>query len=274
MSTINKVFSKLVVIPDWGEGHFIQWELDTFFKGLRPYNFSLEISETIDFSEIVAVQENLGDVFFTRDTTNIKQNWGPNHTYRVVLNTADGKRYTSHPIIFGSSPQEKQKYAMAAEVIRKEILMCRYAGTSGWLLKRKGYGSKTKKTLNNIDPVSGIPIADTAYEDYGVGIDGGYFDPVPCAFYADANSQDKQLDPSGLGVKENYISSVRSPGYPLIDVRDVICSADGGQRYSVQSKNDKQFPGSNITILQKLTINLIPSSDTIYSIAIPVPLYV
>lgn len=274
MSTINKVFSKVLVIPDWGQGHYIQWELDTFFKGPRPYNFSLEISETIDFSEIVATQENLGDVFFTRDTTNIKQNWGPNHTYRVALTTADGKTYKSNPVTFGSSPQEKHKYAMAAEIIRKEILMCRYAGSTGWLLKRKGYGTKTKKTLNNIDPVSGVSIADTAYEDYGVGIDGGYFDPVPCCFYADANSQDKQLDPGGLGVKESYVSSVRSPGYPLIDVRDIICTSDGGQRYSVQSKNDKQLPGSNIIILQKLNLNLVPSTDTVYSIAIPVPLYV
>jgi hypothetical protein len=269
----RKVFKKIIVLPDWVNGHFIQWELDTFFTGERPYNFSLEISETLDFSEIVASKKNLGDVFFAVDDSNLKQNWGPNHIYRITLTTADGKSYKSFPTLFGATPQERNKTAMAAEIIRKELLMCRTAGTSGWLLKRKAYGTKSKKTLRNIDPVSGVPITDTRNEDYGVGIDGGYFDPVPCSYFAEANSQDKQLDPTGIGVKETYTSQVRFPGYPFFDVRDIICSSDGGQRYSIQAKNDKQFPGTNIIIIQKATLNLIPPSDTVYGIPIPIPLY-
>lgn len=269
----RKVFKKIMVIPDWVNGHFIQWQLDTFFSGERPYNFSLEISETLDFSEITYSKENLGDVFFAVDDSNIKQNWGPNHIYRITLTTADGKKYKSFPTVFGATPQDRNHTAMAAEVIRKEILMCRHAGTSGWLLKRKSYGAKSKKTLNNIDPVSGVPITDTANEDYGVGIDGGYFNPVPCAYFASANSQDKQLDPNGIGIKETYDSDVRLPGYPFVDVRDVICSSDGGLRYSVQAKNDKQFPATNILIIQKATLKLIPPTDTVYSIPIPIPLY-
>lgn len=269
----RKVFKKIMVIPDWVNGHFIQWQLDTFFSGERPYNFSLEISETLDFSEIIYTKENLGDVFFAIDDYRLKQNWGSNHIYRVTLTTADGKKYESFPTAFGASPQDRNHTAMAAEVIRKEILMCRHAGSSGWLLKRKSYGKKGKKTLNNIDPVSGVPIADTANEDYGVGLDGGYFDPIPCAYFASSNSQDKQLDPNGIGIKETYDSDVRFPGYPFIDVRDVVCSSDGGFRYSVQAKNDKQFPGTNILILQKASLRLIPSTDTVYSIPIPIPLY-
>jgi hypothetical protein len=159
---------------------------------------------------------------------------------------------------------------MAAEIIRKEILLSRYAGTEAWLLRRKSYGSQSPGTVKNIDPVSGVPIADTADEDYGVGIDGGYFDPVPCTFYLESGNQDKQLDPSGLGVKETYSMVVRIPGYPIIEVRDVICEAKDGYRYSVQSRNAKQFPGSNITLIQKATLNLIPTTDTVYSIPIPI----
>jgi hypothetical protein len=60
------------------------------------------------------------------------------------------------------------------------------------------------------------------------------------------------------------------PGYPIIEVRDVLCDAKDGYRYSIQSRNAKQFPGTNITLIQKASLNLIPPSDTIYAIPIPV----
>lgn len=267
----RRVFSKVEVVPDWNNGHFVQWQLDPFFRGARPYNFSLEISETPDFSEIAAAKRNLGEVFFAIDDTKIKQSWAPNYSYRITLETADNRKYNSQSILFGSTRHEQRKYAMAAEIIRKEILLCRYTGTEGWLLRRKTYGTVSAATAANVDPVSGVPIADTKKEDYGVGVDGGYFDPVPCVFYIEASTQDKQLSPQGLGVKENYTSMIRMPGYPILEVRDVICEAKDGYRYSVQSRGAKQFPGTNITLTQKATLNLIPPSDTIYSIPIPIP---
>lgn len=267
----RKVFKKVDIIPDYFKGHFVQWQLDPFFKGVRPYNFSLEISETLSFSEIAATKANLGEVFFAVDDTNIKQSWAPNYAYRVVLHTGDGKNYYAQPVLLGSTRHEQRRYAMAAEIIRKELLLCRYAGTEAWLLRRKSYGTVSAATRANIDPVSGVPISDTRGEDYGVGVDEGYFAPVPCVFYTDASSQDKQLDPAGLGVKETYTSQVRLPAYPIIEVRDIICEAKDGYRYSIQSRNAKQFPGTNITLTQKASINLIPSTDTIYSIPIPIP---
>jgi hypothetical protein len=274
MNKASTVFSSVIFIPDWVNGHYIQWELDTFFKGARPYNFFLQISENLDFKEILATKKNLGEVFYAIDDFKLKQSWSPNYIYRVGFNTADGKTYYSHPLFFGNTKEEGSKYAMAAEVIRKEILMARYAGSLGWLLKRKTYTTKKDIYLHkNVDPVSGVPIADTKFEDYGTGIDDGYFAPIPCAYYLEAASQDKQLDPQGIGVKENYVSNIRLSGYPLVDVRDIICSPDGAQRYSIQAMNGKNFPGTNITILQKATLVLIPSTDTIYSIDLPIPLY-
>lgn len=268
----RKVFKQVEVIPDWNSGHFVQWQLDPFFRGARPYNFSLEISETADFSELIAVKENLGDVFFAIDDTRAKQSWAPSYMYRVVLQTGDGKKYSSIPVLFGTSRHQQRRYAMASEIIRKEILLCRYAGTEAWLLRRKSYGVPAlTETVMNVDPVSGVPIADTAHQDYGVGVDEGYFDPVPCAFYIEQSIQDKQLDQLGMGVKETYTTIARLPGYPIVEVRDVICEAQDGFRYSVQARQSKQFPGTNITLTQKLNLNLIPPTDTIYSIPIPIP---
>lgn len=272
MTDPRRVFQKVNVIPDWVNGHFIQWEIDPFFKGVRPYNFSLEISETNDFSEIAFSKPNLGEVFFAIDDTNAKQSWALNYSYRITLATGDNKKYYSLPVLFGSTRHEQRRFAMAAEIIRKEILLCRYVGTDGWLLRRKSYGTQSKKTLSNVDPVSGVPITDTKQEDYGVGIDDGYFNPVPCVFYIEASDQDKQLDNQGIGIKETNKASIRLPGYPIIEVRDIICEAKDGYRYSIQARSAKQFPGTNITLIQKASINLIPSTDTIYSIPIPIPL--
>jgi hypothetical protein len=271
MSSPRPVFAKIDIIPDWVRGHFIQWKLDPFFKGVRPYNFSLEVSETQDFSEIAFSKPNLGEVFFVVDDSQGKQSWALNYSYRITLTTADGKKYSSQPVLFGSTRHEQRKYAMAAEIIRKEILLNRFTGTEAWLLRRKTYGAVSVKTRKNIDPVSGVPIADTKDEDYGVGVDDGYFAPVPCVFYVETSEQDKQLDQAGLGVKENYHSVVRLPGYPIIEVRDIICEAKDGYRYSVAARSAKQFPGSNITLTQRATLNLIPTTDTIYSIPIPIP---
>lgn len=269
----TKVFSKINIIPDFVNGHFIQWELDPMFRGARPYNFALQISQTPTFSELIAVKDNLGDVFFAIDDTNLKQAWSSNYHYRIVLTTADNTKYHSNAVLFGASRlREQRHYAMAAEVIRKEILACRYAGGPCWLLKRKSYGTKSAVVHKNVDPVSGVPITDQKFEDYGVGLDGGYFDAVPCSFYADNTSQDKQLDPNGIGVKETFDIIARMPGYPIVDVRDVICDANDGYRYSVMSKAAKNFPGTGICVVQKVSLRLIPQSDTIYSIPIPVTL--
>lgn len=274
MNKAAPVFAKTFFIPDWVNGHYIQWELDSFFKAARPYNFALEISENLDFKTILAAKENLGEVFYVIDDFKLKQSWSPNYVYRIKLTTADNRKFYSNPLFFGNATEQSNKYAMAAEVIRKEILMARYAGSMGWLLKRKSYPvQKDLSYLKNVDPVSGVPIADNKFEDYGTGLDEGYFDPIACAYYVEGGSQDKQLDPQGLGVKESLVANVRLPGYPIIDVRDIICGPDGTQRYSIQALNGKFFPGTNIMILQKASLNLIPNTDSIYSISLPIPLY-
>lgn len=264
----DQVFKKIFMIPDFVRGHFIQWELDTFFNGVRPYNFILQVSQTLDFSEL-AYEIEVGDTFFAIDNSNYKQAWSMNYNYRVVLVTGDGSKYWSQPIIFGHSDASYRKYAMASEIIRKELLLCRYAGRQAWLLKRKSYGTVSPTTSVYLDPVSGVSIADERNVDYGVGLDGGYFSPVACVYTIDRAASDKQLDPSGLGVKETLDLLVRVPGYPSIDTRDIICTNLDGWRYNVIARDTVFFPGTGIPISQKVSLRLIPQTDTVYNIEVP-----
>jgi hypothetical protein len=265
MSHLN-VFSKIFMIPDFVRGHFVQWELDQFFNGVTPFKFTLQVSQTIDFSEI-AFEIPVGDNFFAVDDSGYKQSWSINYNYRVLLVTGDGRKYYSNPIMFGYTATQQRKYAMASEIIRKEFLLCRFAGSASWLLKRKSYGRASTKTL---DPISGVPIADDSESDLGVGIEGGYFSAVPCAYVIDSAQTDKQLDPNGLGVKETADIVARVPGYPLLDVRDVLCTNVDNYRYHVLTKSIVYFPGTPIPISQKVSLRLIPSTDTIYNIEVPV----
>jgi hypothetical protein len=262
----QQVFTKIIMIPDFVRGHFVQWVLDPFFKGTTPYSFTLQVSQVLDFSEI-AVEIPVGDSYFAVDNSNYKQSWSVNYYYRVKLETASGEIYYSNATVFGSTSTSRRKYAMASDIIRKEFLLCRFAGRQAWLLKRKTYGSVATQT---VDPISGVPIADEREADYGVGVEGGYFSPIPCAFTVDRASADKQLDPSGLGVKETVDMVVRLPGYPLLEVRDVVSTNMDGYRYSVLSKDIVYFPGSDIPVSQKATLRLIPPTDTIYSLEVPI----
>lgn len=265
----SQVFSKILMVPDFSRGHHIYWAIDPFFKGVLPYNFTLQISQTVDFSEI-AKEIFVGDHFFGVDNTGYKQNWTANYYYRVMLETGDGQRFFSTSINFDYAQPSQRKFAMAAELIRKEFLLCRYAGRTAWILKRKSYGQVAEVT---IDPISGVPIADEKCVDYGVGLTDGYFKPVPAAFVIDRASTDKQMDPSGLGVKSLEDLSVRMPGYPLLDERDIVCANLEGRRYNVLSKEQTYFPGTGVIIYQTAVLRLIPSTDTVYNIKIPDDLY-
>jgi hypothetical protein len=272
MTAPRRVFTKVDILPDWAQGHFIQWKLDPFFKAPRPYNFIFETSEVPDFSEILYRKDNLGDTFFAVDNTKLKQSWDTSYYYRITLETADGRKFYSPAVLFGFTRRSARKYAMAAEVIRKELLLCRMAGAEAWLLRRKSYGAVSDTTRQGLDPVTGVPIADEKGKDYGVGLDGGYFSPLPCAFKVQDSNQRKGFDPNGLGVREDIEYKVRMPGYPLIDSHDVICEAQDGYRYSVQ--DDVQFltfPGTNIPVAQLLTLRLIPNTDSVYSVKLPIP---
>lgn len=265
----TQAFKRVLMIPDFARGHHIYWTLDPFFKGVQPYNFTVQISQASDFSE-VAKEFSVGDSFFAIDDSNYKQGWSSNYNYRVLLDTGDRQRYFSPTLNFEYNQSSQRKFAMASELIRKEFLLCRYGGRQAWLLKRKSYGEISRVT---VDPVSGVPVADESCFDLGVGLVDGYFKPVPLAYVVDRASTDKQLDPTGLGVKELDDMAVRLPGYPLIDERDIICANLEGRRYNVLSKEHIYFPGTSIVIHQTAVLRLIPPTDTVYSIELPKDLY-
>lgn len=260
----QRVFNAVYIRVNFATGHELQWSLNPGFNDILPYSFTVEASTTFDFSEIVWTI-NVGDNFFAIDNSNIKQNWSKDLLYRVKLTTGSGSNYYSETISFDSAPTTKRKYRMASEIMRKNTVWFKFAGFQGYLLKRKTYG---QIDVPNVDPITGIPLNDNI-GGFGTGIVGGYYNPIPVAFIVESNARARAQSPDGEGVKELYDLVVRTQGFPYIDTRDIIVKAETGQRFNVDDSESVYFPGTQIQLMQKLSLKLLPTSDTIYQIEVP-----
>ncbi len=263
---MNNPFYKIFLQPNFKTGHVITWDIDPTFVEPSPWVFTLEVSETPTFSEIF-YSTTQTDVCWLIDKSGKKQNWDYAWYYRVTLVTADGERFISPSIMLGGNRALKHQYLTAAEIIRKELLLLtRYTGKKAWLLKRKTYAEKVK-TL--VDPVSGVPIADSTKE-YGTGLKDGYHAPIPFMVQSMNTMNTKKMNSEGNGVDEFQVKQYRTIGFPIVSPRDIIVIPDLDQRYIVQGEpNYTVFPGTEIMTIQTHTCGLLPNTDTAYDISIP-----
>ncbi len=259
-------FNKIFLQPNFKRGHQITWEIDPTFVEASPWVFTLEVSEVPTFTEVFYTTSGV-DLLWLTDVSGIKQNWDFAWYYRVKLTTGEGNTYVSPSIMLGGDNVRKNQYITAAEMIRKEMLiMERYTGRKAWLLKRKIYAEKVKAL---VDPVSGVPIADSTKE-YGTGLKDGYHLPIPILVQNLQSKSSKKLNADGNGVDEYNFKQLRMAGFPLVSPRDIIVLPSTDARYIVQGEPTyTSFPGTDIVVVQTHMCALLPSTDTAYSIAIP-----
>ena len=257
------VFKQLKFTPNFAKGHVIEWSLNPSFCTDGPLVFTLQLAETPDFSELIA-EIVVGDQLFAVDNTKSKLTLGDVIRYRVKLQTKS-KLYYSDSLTFGENIDTVRKYLLAAELQRKELLRINYAPSRGWLLKRKTYGLVDTA---NVSFVSGIPIADNT-SDYGTGIVGGYYRPLGMMWTLEKQNQSKKLASDDSNLHEDYTIDIRTIGFPALEDRDIIIDASDDTRYSVESHNNKYFPGTTVNILQTATLKQLSPSESVYNIQVP-----
>lgn len=260
----QRTFNYVKLTVNFITGHLIQWSLNPAFKASLPYQFFLQASQTIDFSELV-FEKICNDTFYAVDDTKIKQNNSRDWFYRVKLITGDGQCYYSESLYFDSSPAISRRYMMAAEIMRRTLVWCNQAGHQGFLLKRKTYG---EIDVPNVDPVTGTARTDNV-GDYGTGLVGGYFNPVSIPFVVDTSSRDRQLAQDGMSTKETNDITIRTVGFPNIDTNDIIVQSDNNRRYNVLGISSNQMPGTTIQVVQRASLRLLPLSNNVYQIPVP-----
>lgn len=264
-----RAFKYFYLTVDFITGNKLQWGLSAGFKDVEPYQFQVQVSQTLDFSSYVYTID-AGNNYFAVDDSNIKQNWSKDLYYRVRLTTggqngSSESVYYSEPLAYASAPTTKRKYRMAAEMMRRFAVAGKFGGFQGYLLKRKIYG---QVDTENVDPITGIPLNNNL-GSFGTGIVGGYYPPLAVMFVTTDHTNDKTLSPDGIGVKEANDKSVCVQGFPFIESYDVIVNAETNQRYYVNGFKYIYFPGTEILVQQKLDLKLLPITDKLYKIEVP-----
>lgn len=241
----------------------ISWKLDKAFHDSLPYKFTLEISETPDFSQLIE-QIVSTDTYYFIDNFENKQAFSTTRIYRIKLETNDNT-YFSTTLNFDAERATKHKYLIAQEIIRKEALrMRKYTGFNGWILKRKSYGVIN---MDVVDEVTGVVISNKP-GTYGTGIVGDYHKPL-AVWYSMEESDPEQDDriQTPNGVAEDFSQRVRFLGFPDIEPKDILVTGDN-LRLNIDGTKTTRFPGTTIPIIQRAVVKEIPYTDDIYKIEI------
>jgi len=256
----ESTFTKVQLHPDFKNGHVLQWATDPAVSLAGNYNFTVEKSELGNFS-IVDESVDVGQSFFYRDSNCIKQNLSKDLYYRVKLSSENGVEYTP-AVLFGTQPEDRRKWRMASEIVRKETLRIRkYAGNDGWLLKRMHKGIVNPKY---VDPITGTSVDDE--ETYGTGFEQGYHQPLDVFWSVESSERQKSQEKEGL--TETQVFVFRTVGFPFIEYADIIVDRNN-RRYFVRNVSDTNFPSTDLTIIQSLQVSEILPSDNLYKIEIP-----
>jgi len=260
----NYPFTFLSITPNYVSGHFVEWQLDHLFSDDEPHEFTVEVSEDSNFSEITYALPTVINTYFAVDNTHTKQASTIDFFYRIKLKTPK-KIYYSNALSLASGSDTRRNYLLAAEMVRKELLRLRkYTGHAVYLLKRKNFGKKVKESL---DPISGIVITNNV-SDFGTSFEGGYYAPLKTLMSYEIVKQDRKLSEQGLGTVESSTIVVRMAGFPIANPEDLLVDSGDFTRYRIMDQQIKRLPGTSLCICQKLTIETLPTSDISYKIPV------
>jgi hypothetical protein len=258
-------FKKVQVLQNYVTGHTVQWALDPLFTGTAPYTFTLEVYQDNTLQTPILTID-AGNNFFAVDDSKTRQNVLNSYMYRVKLVTDDDNTFYSD--FRGWAPSRKvetRKYLLANEIARKEWLRYRMSGLYGYLLKRKYYAPAATAEL---DPVTGEPLTDTSAGSYGVGMTGGYYDPVLLKYTLEERNTELGLAQDGKGTSYQEIIKIRMSAFPMVEPNDILVNEEGN-RYNVTKQNEIFFPGTMISLVQDITAQIIPPTDSVYDMTIP-----
>lgn len=240
----------------------LQWKVDPVFRDLAPFNFTVEVSESSDFSTLL-YSLAAGNGFYVTDATQQRQSEMIDLLYRVKLTTGSQKTFYSAPLIYFAKGEKRSLFLKAKEIIRKEFVRYRYTGQQGWLLKRKNYGEQDP---DNIDPITGVPLTDNR-TDFGTGIKGGYYKPLLVSYSREELQSSSQLNEQGFGTTTSELQKHRFVGFPIMEPYDILVT-DSNHRYRYSKVSSTFMPGTDLIILQLCEATLLPPTDSIYSIEV------
>lgn len=190
--------------------------------------------------------------------------------YRVVA--SDGaQEYTSHPeSVLGV--WNRHDMLIARDVVRKEyLLLQRYSGTRGLLLKRRNHGVPCSNP-SCLDLDLEIPTSTSCPECFGTGFKNGYYNAL--VYYIDIGAfvrgKDVQLP---VGTVDPRQQLGRAVAYPRVDEYDIWVDADKNKRYVIR-EIEVLVALKNKPLVYKLKLHELPATSVEFEVpleqAVPV----
>jgi hypothetical protein len=161
-------------------------------------------------------------------------------------------------------PQED--WALAREIVRKEVLRANKVGRTGYLLKRIRYGElcpRCRDTLTGEITDGRCPVCK------GTGYTTGYHPATPLVCWdvsPEVIDEDKR-EASGTGQIRNAKVKARVLGFPDVHYADVWIDGHSDQRWYL-SLIENQVEIRGMPIVVNVTMELAPFTDSIYRVPV------
>ena len=253
-------------------GARVTWELDNSLTDAGPYTFQLYASQSgvPDADDWVTVGPPAVDPAYLIDPT--QRLWGMSSTlhYRLVLTTAVASYTSVAANVYGDF--SKEQWLLVREELRKEqLMMRRFVGIHGWLLKARRYGTRCDCVSTEDGEIGNSSCATC----YGQGLVGGYHPPVPFTYSTFVGG-------GGPGTKERVAyNESRGTTRPVTErgrvlatipvvARDAWVVSGSDERYYIHEVTDLVCV-QGVPIVYQLEFRLAPKSDILYAFPITRP---
>jgi len=274
LDTRDRVFDRVAVDFLVKGGARVSWSLARTFLDPPPYEFQLQVGGT--GNPAASDWEDVGDpvegAFFAVDPTQRAYGKNPTTHYRVKLSTINGAYFSIPASVFGV--MDHHNWMIARDIVRRERLRLDRTGVKfrGWLLKRMWAGATPDpKDLSAAvtDPLTGAVLRSRATSTLGTPFLSGYYAPVPFTLDKTAEGHYEQYDDADSTTdKPQNLIGCRVVMIPPVATLDAFVAQYSDRRYFFHEvKVTAEWQG--VPLVASCSIRRAPSSDVIYSAAVP-----
>ena len=259
------VFTRFEIHAITKGGTILLWELHPLFNGGAPLRFRIYQSRS-GVGDWLLVGTAV-DTYMFLDENQWVYGKAPRWHYKLTVEDSEGNTYeTCTQQVLGNLPDRDR--ALLNEMIRKESLRNgQYAGTCGWLFKKRRWGTKCPDCLDY--DTGEIVNADCA-SCLGTGFTGGYFSGIEYWFSASVPGVKRrtQTQDQGQGITGDRVWAARGVNCPWLDTGDVWINACNDRRYIVQSVQEITYRDIPF-VFDPVELRLAPATDVVYNIIRP-----
>jgi hypothetical protein len=244
----------------------VYWDLNEDFVAPGPYTFLLQRGRSVTDDQWVDISQTV-DQPWLYDNNPIMGQHERSTFYRVILTDGRGVQHTSQPVNLFQD-WNHYDWRLMREIVRKELLIqTRKAGTTGYLLKRRWWGTPCTECVNpNTDAIQDSHCLSC----YGTGIVGGYYDPL--LFYMTMNPAQrmKRLTPD-QGVIAAVVETGRCLAWPAPEGDDIWVQADPNRRFRINSDIEATARHRGIDLVLNVRLTELALENIVYQIPTPLP---